>query len=415
MRSVFQSVSTDDGGPPPPRRSTTIRNQKILLKLQKSNIQLDCIQKEDLQQWSSILTSKDSIKEYYMSFTPDLVCQTVSYLVLFYYWLYSHFVTTQLDQLLSLETKITTHNRGSSLVDIDVDYYKSNKDLIEQLFVYGTGKSARVRTCIVLRESVCHAIPANRKTMKNLLSPILNTDEQQVRSNLNNFGKFYCAVLVGPFLLEWDRSCSLCIPKLCVGNLDELFASDLGLFSDTSLPAASALDTVATMVAEWNAKKTYDAQDCNSQHFVEELWSRFFNASIALSVREFFDQQFDLHLRLTGECDCMNLKITKKLQSVLPSDQVAQDYIRFKSHEELDDFVRIILSEEPHFFTKYPNEAMVLKTIDRVFWLRDLVDLSGNVVENEDCPFGNPSQQGWRVAQQNTTNVVQNYLIFFQK
>jgi hypothetical protein len=48
----------------------------------------------------------------------------------------------------------------------------------------------------------------------------------------------------------------------------------------------------------------------------------------------------------------------------------SQKKISFETHKELDVFVNQILDKMPDFFSVYKNDAALLKSFDRAFWLR---------------------------------------------
>ena len=78
--------------------------------------------------------------------------------------------------------------------------------------------------------------------------------------------------------------------------------------------------------------------------------------------------------------------------------EINEKVIVFKTHNELDLFVKSLLSKDPDFISSHRSEWVLLKSFDRALWLKhskypelkEYIPLE-NKKDELDCPFGDPA------------------------
>jgi len=192
---------------------------------------------------------------------------------------------------------------------------------------------------------------------------------------LPEFGMFHSAIMVGPWLIEWNNS-SLCIPRTCISQA-ALFSCDID--SITSLEGAETqVDKLSEFISHWNANMIYkessigrkNKNEANCQDFVLELMKYL---GIEVNFKGALGN-FLTKLAEKGLCE-MTIDFDNSFREVF---NVKEASVTFKNHKELDLFVNGLISvfkEKPEenikkFKLKYPDEFQLLKSFDRAFWMR---------------------------------------------
>jgi len=94
------------------------------------------------------------------------------------------------------------------------------------------------------------------------------------------------------------------------------------------------------------------------------------------------------NLREKGQCEIV-YPISDEIREKL---KIKDKSKTFKSHEELDDFVSLIVKEEPEFQEKFSSDWLLLKSFDRAFWLRHFKHSEALQYMPKECPFKDPTQ-----------------------
>ncbi|KAL9647084.1 hypothetical protein ABK040_016558 [Willaertia magna] len=250
------------------------------------------------------------------------------------------------------------------------------------------------------------------KTFRRLLSPIMSTIDAAPA-----FGMFHSALIVGPWLIEWNSS-SLCIPRRCYSNAATL-AIDIQEISTKDIDLS--IDKVSQIITDWNVHHEYKQSTANCQHFVDDICR-------ALGIKMNFNgsmQHYLNKLRNKGLCSIkwrVPLDIKEKVG-------LKETKISFNTHRELDTLMCNILSKIPNFQEAYEEDYMLLKSFDRAMWLRsfrnpqdvtyqaisksEYLRLSGNEKDDDlgvfggddddegddnsgtGCPFGHPEARSF--------------------
>ena len=196
---------------------------------------------------------------------------------------------------------------------------------------------------------------------------------------------------------------SLIVPRKCYSGAAVL-AADIETKFQGALQVNDALDKISDIICHWNASFTYSQKDRNCQTFVDEICDSLgielkFGGSLA---------EYVSHLRRNGKCE-LKYYLTPDLQKTLG---INESSISFKTHKELDDFVRKLDEKAPtHLDIVAPDDKVLLKSFDRAFWLRHFKNKSDESWTPErvdsktydtSCPFGHPHQ---------TKSMVENFFV----
>ncbi len=236
-------------------------------------------------------------------------------------------------------------------------------------------------------------------SLRQLLSPILSTLQVSPQ-----FGLFHSALILGPWLLEFNNS-SLITPRKCYSK-SAILASDIENHLQI-IELDVVIDKLCDVISYWNVFVEYDKRKRNCQHFVDDLLRH-------LEIKVHFEGQlldFVEKLRNKGICKKkytipLELFNSPQLQNYLkeiPKECISKaksskmTKIEFKNHAMLDDFVNELIMIEPQFHEKYKDDYFLLKSMDRAFWLRHFSSkmVNSDYVETQQpggCAFGNPEE-----------------------
>lgn len=234
-----------------------------------------------------------------------------------------------------------------------------------------------------------------KKSVRKLVSPILSKFDL-----LPEFGMFHSALMIGPWLIEWNNS-ALCVPRKCVSKA-ALLSADVDAISATA-DINEVVKKLSEIIVDWNINMKYKENggdkktEGNCQDFVEDVLKR-------LGMRHDFSGplgDFLRKLREKGTCD-MEFNLNQDFREKF---RITDKKVVFLTHTQLDQFVEGLLEKEPEFDTKYKQEWSMLKSFDRAFWLRhykfqDDVRWKPHKTESQDedndivldlaCPFDDP-------------------------
>jgi hypothetical protein len=185
---------------------------------------------------------------------------------------------------------------------------------------------------------------------------------------------FHSVLIVGPWKLEWNES-GVIIPRKCV--ISNILAFDVKLFEGIE-QITEKLRILSEVITEFNLLKTYDAQQCNCQHFIDTV---FLQLGCPISVSGQLDAYLG-KLRQTGKQPC-----TYTVPSNI--DAIVSGEILFTSHEQLDSTVIAIREVEHMFVFHYKHDYALLQCFDHAFWLRYfLYGVENKIAHNEFKPLG---------------------------
>lgn len=182
-------------------------------------------------------------------------------------------------------------------------------------------------------------------------------------------------------LYKKDNS-SLCIPRKCYSSA-AMLAADLD-FGGIGFEINETIEKISSVIIDWNVNKVYNQSSANCQQFVDDICK-------ALGIKLNFEGplgEYLNNLRTRGECE-LDFPITPEMRVNL---SIKESKKRFQNHQDLDDFVKELLTKEPMFQENYPMEWMLLKSFDRAFWLRHFKHATDpNFQPDPDCPFKDPT------------------------
>jgi hypothetical protein len=116
-------------------------------------------------------------------------------------------------------------------------------------------------------------------------------------------------------------------------------------------------------------------------------------------------------LREKGECK-IQFNIPHEVQEAC---NLKEKKIEFKTHKQLDEFLKTVDEHYPSFKSDFKDDFQLLKSFDRAFWLRhfrnpetqDYQPLTGEIKGICECPFGDPistNSYGGKVIKNNSLN-----------
>lgn len=181
--------------------------------------------------------------------------------------------------------------------------------------------------------------------------------------------QFHSALLVGPFILEFNNS-GLCIPRNCqLGSDNTILSADVATVH-TAKDIAKVLDSITKFIMYVNANVDYVSTggDCihtmNCQDFVDTVLDR-------LQIQTTIHRQSPLgvfmrKLKTKGSCGLSFYPSNKAFAAKFQMDKK----VKFSSHEELDRFVIHLETIDPMFRINHPDEYALLKAFDRAMWTK---------------------------------------------
>jgi len=198
-----------------------------------------------------------------------------------------------------------------------------------------------------------------RKNFRKLISPILSKLEI-----LPEFGMFHTAIVVGPWLIEWNNS-ALCIPRKCVSKA-ALLTADVDSIS-TEKKLEEVIDILADCVCNWNTSKQYNdnaknKSEGNCQDFVQDILQH-------LGIKPDFQGSLGLYLKKMRENGKGEMEFEMQ-DDFREKFQIHYRVVIFQSHAALDEFVHRLITIDYDFHINHRNDWLLLKSFDRAFWLR---------------------------------------------
>jgi len=235
----------------------------------------------------------------------------------------------------------------------------------------------------------------SKKAQRMLLSPVMNTFHVGPK-----LGLFHCALMVGPFLIEWNNS-AICIPRKCVSTA-ALVSADINSIS-TSTKVEETVAVLAKVITDWNVRNSYatfgkKSNEGNCQDFVDEILSK-------LGVQAKFTGPLDAFLKQLKEKGNSDL-VFAPTNDFIEKFKLEKKSYQFVDHPSLDKFVQRLMDVDVEFQQKYKDEYAFLKSFDRAFWMRHFkfpnnmqfrcIEKKGEDDDDMECacPFKDPQETG---------------------
>jgi len=218
-------------------------------------------------------------------------------------------------------------------------------------------KKIKIRIVVVDQD----AKSAAKQSLKSFLSPVLSKLDV-----IPKLGMFHSALIVGPWLVEWNNS-ALCIPRKCLSRAAMLTADIDEITSLSNLEEVT--QKLSEVIVQWNVSMQYKSNGGdkkifgNCQDFIDAILSKL---DIKLNFSGTPLGEFLTELKDSGRSN-LNFKMN---EDFMKNFQQKEKLIEFKTHKDLDLFLNNLLKIEPDFKNKYKSHWNFLKSFDRAFWMR---------------------------------------------
>eukprot|EP01080_Neovahlkampfia_damariscottae_P010541 gene10540-3060_t len=201
-----------------------------------------------------------------------------------------------------------------------------------------------------------------QNNIRKLISPVISEI-----GDYSKFGLFHTALLIGPWLLEWTDS-ALCIPRKCVSKAAFLTA-DVGEIT-TKESLESIRDKLAKVIIDWNVNYGYTTISMhkknagNCQDFLDSIF-------LELGLEFKFEGALGEFIKSLKKNGTAKLKYPVS-DEIKTKFDISENEIEFKTHQELDIFVKKLFKKDFTFDLSYKGDYNLLKSFDRAFWLKHL-------------------------------------------
>jgi hypothetical protein len=219
------------------------------------------------------------------------------------------------------------------------------------------------------------------ESLKGLIDNLPNFDWDK------NFAKFKCALLIGPWYLEFTDT-SMCIPKRLHPAISEIFHKIEPIRVLKGKSISQVAKKIANVVTEWNTKYFYTAvspdirnKEGNGYYFINDLIHSFdeqeefkFEGALIAFMNEI--KQFD-----------------DSGPSIFPDKQYNENPQRFsriniiENHNLLDNELLDIMENDPQFKRKNPHDFVLFQLIDLGFWIRSMISPKEEYIQCYDDEF----------------------------
>lgn len=158
-----------------------------------------------------------------------------------------------------------------------------------------------------------------------------------------------------------------------------MLAADLemgGPLGSIGFDLDETIDTISDVIIKWNTQFQYDQRKGNCQQFVDDMCN-------ALGINLNFDGPLGEYLQLLrerGECE-LAFPISDDMREQL---EIQEKKKHFNTHEELDEFVKMLVDKDPQFEENYAQDWLLLKvsTSTAQYWLAHTSCLSPTSRDN---------------------------------
>eukprot|EP01080_Neovahlkampfia_damariscottae_P003325 gene3325-5764_t len=205
------------------------------------------------------------------------------------------------------------------------------------------------------------------------------------------FGHFKCALLIGPYYLEFTDS-SICVPKRLNSDFGEIFRQIKPIRTLKKFNLSYVTKKISNIIVKWNTRFLYKAanpdlksKESNGFHFINELLHQFddeFDFEFLGSLVSLMDE-----IQVFGDCGASILP--GKHQEILREKFNFSSIQECKSHAELDNELLNILEEDKMFKIEFLQDYICFQLIDLAFWFRSMIHQKEEYVQcydgNEPC------------------------------
>jgi len=174
---------------------------------------------------------------------------------------------------------------------------------------------------------------------------------------------FHCAVIVGPYILDWD-STGVCVPKP-LSSSDILLAHNVATIHSVS-ELNRVLLACSKALVQWNTECSFSelggrAKTGNSFTFMNSILN-----SMGYELgRETVVERFISSLSMCGTGQ-MRFSMSNEFKLSFKFDF---DSIVFDNHGSLDQFVKELFRVDPNWETTWTEESFLLHSYDKYFWV----------------------------------------------
>ena len=170
-------------------------------------------------------------------------------------------------------------------------------------------------------------------------------------------GLIHAAIQLNGYLIDWTRLTDL-VSIRPIKSRRAILAADLEqglLYKGSSKERVEdILRKLAERIVHWNVHCTFNFLKRNCQVFVMDcLHALGIEYKFSAGISEYF----------SWLCRKGYSPVKKFINPI--DSQV----IRFSSHQQLDEFVKLLEETEPYFREKYPDAWDLLKAYDRGYWI----------------------------------------------
>jgi hypothetical protein len=266
------------------------------------------------------------------------------------------------------------------------------ENVMDKLSKYYTDKNQQRSTAMVLAitESVAKLFydmgigEHEELKIKIMFSQLSPGTEKTVMSTIastlspTTFGAVHTALTFNNAVVDWNAS-ALCKPRQW-GSTNAILAVDVATIPKGEIPAL--ITKLSEIIVDWNSNMSYNNLTTNCQAFVEDVLKRINLKLPDLHGGDTLGPLFQ-ELKKHGKID-FSYTVPKVVKTLIKECGVTTetakmlletDEVKFKSHEQLDQVVCLIIDLIPSYFNasdKGIEEHMLLKAYDRAFWARYL-------------------------------------------
>jgi hypothetical protein len=215
---------------------------------------------------------------------------------------------------------------------------------------------------------------------------------RQFGSTSQQIESLHCGLIIGPFLLEWNSTHSICIPRKITSNALPFANRSYRIAEIFNMSMEAIIDAIAPEISNWNQNITFSTKQKNGVQFIDNILERLqlpHHNGLILSERRLGASLFDF---------VNTLRSDGKLQfRILLPTSTGNFFRQFTTHAELDHHVRDLIRRDSNYTINKYSEYALLTMFDQVFWAKkhlvEHADYAPLMIERSvTCPCGNPEQ-----------------------
>jgi len=230
------------------------------------------------------------------------------------------------------------------------------------LAFYNEKKGHGVKVKIIFLEAVQTPNPAK------FCHPLVT----QFGSTLEQFDNLYPALIIGPWLLHWNPSHSLVVPRKMTSNLMKVQARIHKIAEMFSYNLENVVEVVGPEIVKWNTSVIHNLQSSNGIHFIDRIMTvlglgdvlkrnRIGNTLYNYIELAREKGRAGLTFDVNASDDCYSFLRTS------PSERFIR---QFTTHQELDQFTRQLIEHDPSYTVVRCEDYSLLLMFDLAFWCK---------------------------------------------